>query len=190
MKTFTIFMLVLLPSFAFAVDTFNGQTGELHMPNVVVGDNVYDVTMAHQGNYNFQLTLATQVSFPTQFSMEWLQGKTLYDVWHETTSDASGNDVPGTAAVSTFVFGQNGILQVTGLLNSFESLQGAYQVDDTGALSFNNEPDEFFKIVDHTASCLIAQYFDGGLDDIDYFCFNEQDAFDLAKALTHERSTD
>jgi hypothetical protein len=189
MKTFTIFMLVLLPSFAFAVDTFNGQTGELHMPNVVVGDNVYDVTMAHQGDLNFQVTLATPVSFPTQFSMEWLQGKTLYDVWYGTTFDASGNEFE-TGAVSTFVFGQNGILQVTGLLNSFESLQGAYQVDDTGALSFNNEPDEFFKIVDHTASCLIAQYFDGGLDDIDYFCFNEQDAFDLAKALTHERSTD
>ncbi|GAB6043365.1 hypothetical protein [Endothiovibrio diazotrophicus] len=47
---------LLLPSLALAADTFDATSGEVQLPLVIVGSDLYTVTMQHLGNLQFQVT--------------------------------------------------------------------------------------------------------------------------------------
>ncbi|MCF7971755.1 MAG: hypothetical protein K9L22_11400 [Methylococcaceae bacterium] len=73
-------------------DTFDAMTGVLSMPSVDVGADNYQVEMMHQGNLVFAVTAANLHSDATgeadfKFSTDWLNGKTLYNVYYESDEE-------------------------------------------------------------------------------------------------------
>jgi len=70
------------------VDSYDPATGILHMPSVDVGAESYEVDMMHQGHLVFKLTAANLLVqgdsvAGLEFTTDWLNGKTLYNVYFE-----------------------------------------------------------------------------------------------------------
>jgi hypothetical protein len=73
---------------------------------------------------------------PTSFTADWLNGKTLYEVYWD-------HDAP---VIDKLVF-NNGTVTLTGILNDSFSLTTTYSVDANGNLSIGAAPDAYSKIV-------------------------------------------
>lgn len=150
-------------------DTFNSATGELQIPSVLVDGIPFEVTMQHQGNLAFQVTQAQ--AFPTQYSIEWLNGRTLYVV-----EDGGDNIFTITYGLDTLTYDHPEFGQGT----------GSYTVHEGGRLEefYDGESDGPGRyIIDVIGGCLATA---SGLENtygVDFVCLTEQDAKN-AKALT------
>lgn len=125
---------------------------------------------------------------PSKFSMEWLSGKTLYDVWYGMASDANGNPKPGDfPGVARMTFGTDGILQVQGLLNDEVNVTINYHVNESGRMYAGTDDGSGFIAVSGGTSKYIKTYHlnpDGSFDNVDLFFFNEADAMLYANGLS------
>ncbi|NEX23455.1 hypothetical protein G3480_24725 [Thiorhodococcus mannitoliphagus] len=125
---------------------------------------------------------------PERFSMEWLNGKTLYDVWYGLGVDSNGNDMDGEVPIVVkMVFNANGTGIGTGILNynNEEPVTITYSVDSNGGLYFDGDPSLIGVICGSTSQYLRVDYFENGEPvGRDAFFFNEEDAMNAAKLLT------
>lgn len=125
---------------------------------------------------------------PSKFSMEWLSGKTLYDVWYGMASDANGNPKPGDyPGVARMIFGSNGILQVKGLVNDEIDVSVSYNVSVDGRIYPETDDGGGFLVVSGGTSKYIKTYHlnpGGSFDNVDLFFFNEADARLYADGLS------
>lgn len=128
-----------------------------------------------------------QNTIPERFSMEWLAGKTLYNVWYGRVTDVNGNDTINDApAVGKFTFGANGIATFIGIFNDHSNAQGTYSVTSDGHLYFDGDVSEVNRIVSgSTASYIKTEYWENGtFDNVDLLFFDETSAINYAKNLT------
>lgn len=154
---------------------------------VQVGEDTFEVMMQLEdvSLLTFLFIGATPVEpQPEFFSVAYLQGKTFYEVYFGTGDDVNGNLLPNVPVVGRIVFGNDGTVVLTGLLNS-SSDSGTYDVDATGVL--------FFEAAEGGASVITCggttQYIktealeDGVVDSVDLYFFRESDAFAFASTL-------
>lgn len=121
---------------------------------------------------------------PDQFTTEWLQEKTFYQVWFGNGEDDNGNDINNVPVVAKVTFGDDGIAIFTGLLNS-SSFNEVYNVSNAGLLS-NEETNRGSIIVCGGTDQYIKTHFviDGNIDNAYLYFFDETDALDFASNLT------
>jgi len=127
------------------------------------------------------ININTSNTIPTSFTMNWLAGKTLYDVWF-----GSGDDSYDEACVGKISFGADGSATYVGLKNSSDGDQLSYHVDSTGELYFGNDPTDINKIVcGSTAQYIKTHYYENGkFDNVDLYFYNENEAMAYANSLT------
>ena len=123
-----------------------------------------------------------------RFSMEYLAGRTLYNVWFGGNEDANGNPLPNdTAGIDRLDFSENGTLTITSLTTGRVSAI-SYQVDVNGRLSAAGEVNSGSTIVCGGTDQYIKTHYieDGEFDNTDLFFFNEIDAQSYVSTLTEQ----
>lgn len=132
----------------------------------------------------FPGTTTSGGGIPDQFSMEWLSGKTLYQVWFGS-GEVNGISTENVPVVVKVVFGADGNLTYTGLLNSGSGTI-AYGVDATGSLYFGGDTTKVNSIVPgSTADYIRTNYVDNGVaDNVDLYFFDEAKALAYAGTLS------
>lgn len=127
------------------------------------------------------MEVPTYCTNPSKFSMEWLSGKTLYDVWYGMASYANGDPKPGSyAGVARMFFGPDGIGQVKGLVNDEVDASFDYNVSVDGRMYTGTDEGGGFLVVGGGTSKYIKTYHlnppNGSFDNVDLFFFTEADA--------------
>jgi len=182
MKNLILAVLLIIPTITLASDTYNGES--LHMPSVIVGSNTYEVDMIHQGDLVFKVTKADNITFPDRFTVDWLAGKTLFDVWHGRGTDSDGNEIENIVGIAKLVFGSDGIVQFIGIQNEISG-STEYHVNSNGELYFSNDSSYIYKICGKTSNYLIVEYYENGtLDNIELLYLNQEDAINSARNIT------
>ncbi len=110
MKIILIF-LFLLPTTIFASNSYDPETGVIHMPIVSVGIDSYEVNMLHQGDLVFIVTSATPTSatstFTDSFDLETgtlgIQNISVGSDNYEVTMTHLGNLVFKVASITSIV---------------------------------------------------------------------------------------
>lgn len=158
---------------ALSQDTYNPTTGELHIPSVSVDGVPFEVTMQHQGNLAFQVTQAQPL--PTQYSSDWLDGRTVYFVEHD-------NDVifSVTYRLDTFTYTHP----------EFGEGTGNYIVHDDGRLEefFEGESEGSGKyVIDVIGGCLATASSLDNTYGVDFVCLTEQDAINVREFTSYNR---
>jgi hypothetical protein len=122
---------------------------------------------------------------PSVFSMEWLSGKTFYQVWFGNGEDSNGNSISNVPVVLKVVFGSDGIMQATGLLNSANG-SGAYGVTEAGLLYVGGSTIDGNTIVAGSTSEYIKTEYsvNGVFDNVDLYFFDQATAMAYADNLT------
>ncbi|GGA67231.1 hypothetical protein GCM10011369_06100 [Neiella marina] len=120
------------------------------------------------------------VELPSQFSYEWLGGRTLYIVWFD-------DDLGGVAEELT-VSDDGSEFFVTGLINSDSDFTLEISITEEGLLEVHDN--EFFKIVcGSTENYLKTHYIDNGeYGGTDLWFFDRDAALDFSVALTEDIS--
>ena len=188
--TALIITILAAPTFANNEAIFDTTTGNLYIPRLVLsGDTsgvAYSIDMAYLGGNNFEVTSVEEIGIPEQFSEEYLQGKTFYFVYFGTGVDSNGNDIENVPVVEETVFGTDGTISTTGLLNGATATGIPYEVDASGQAIFGGDEIEVSIITCGSTE----QYFkteafvDGVFDSVDLYFFNVSDAFTFANSLT------
>ena len=151
-------------SFSVAVQAYNDQ-GSSSYSNIELFTIEYGNTM------------------PSLFSTEWLNGKTLYQVWFGGGEDEQGNEIDNVPVVAKIEFGSNGIATITGLLNHSD-ISGPYGVTAAGALFFEDDITGQNVITCSTADYIATDYkINGVFDNVDLFFFEENAAMAYASGL-------
>jgi len=75
MKKILPWLLCLLPVTSIASDSYDPDTGIVHMPTVIVGTENYGINMEHQGDLVFKVTSATPSTFTSS----------IFDTYDSTT---------------------------------------------------------------------------------------------------------
>lgn len=75
---------------------------------------------------------------PTQFSLSWLRGKTLYQVSHEDQGEGNPN-----MFVYQLTFNESTV-DVTGILNTDDDYTTSYTVSESGQFSYDIEDNEYY----------------------------------------------
>lgn len=123
------------------------------------------------------------VEVPEALSVEFLTGKTLYDVWYGIEDGFEGDD----ARVASITFNADGSAEVFGLVESNVDVSLPFTVDE-GRLFFSEDDDGSGFEINFCGSS--SQYLEiiysenGEFNNIDRFYFNEQDALDYVSTLT------
>ena len=154
---------------------------------IQVGEDTFEVMMQLEeiSTLTFLFIAATRLEpQPERFSVAYLQGKTFFEVYFGTGDDANGNLISNVPVVGKLVFGSDGTVILTGLLNS-SSDSGTYSVDTSGALLFEATEDGI-----NVITCGGTQQYiktesveDGVFDVVDLYFFSESDAFAFASTL-------
>ena len=168
-------------------------TGNLHLPSVfVVGSPclIYSIDLAAEGEI-FRATRADDISAsnsaPCAFSLEWLQGKTLFKVWFGSGEDTNGNVIENVPVVQQMIFGVDGIVSITGLSNSDAPIAGTtYNVDDDLQLVLGVDQGKGNRLVCGSTDQYIKAHReeDGMIINTELYFFDESDALDYASDLT------
>ncbi|NEX23753.1 hypothetical protein G3480_26400 [Thiorhodococcus mannitoliphagus] len=187
MKRILAVVFCVFPAYLLANDTYDPATGIVHMPNVKVGETNFEVNLQHQGDLVFSVASADPIIMPERFSMEWLNGKTLYDVWYGGGFDSYGNDMDGDVpVVAKIVFEADGTAIVTGLLN-YQNETLTYDVDSNGGLYFDGDPSLIAVVCGSTSQYLRADFYENGEtspETRNAFFFTEEDAMNAAKLIS------
>ena len=143
--------------------------------NIVIGGSAV-LTAAGSGT--------SEASIPERFSVEYLQGKTFYEVYFGTGGPPD-NLIPNVPVVSRIEFGTDGTVTLTGLLNGSDDF-GSYDVNASGQLFFQgDESGVIILSCGSTDQYLKTEaYDDGSLDSVDLYFFNLDDALAFADTLT------
>ena len=183
-------VVLVTPSFAVNEAIFDPATDSLYIPRLVVlGDTsgiTYSIEMAYLGGFDFVLISATEIGIPEQFSTAYLQGKTFYSGYFGTGVDGNGDDIENVPVVEEAVFGNDGTVSTTGLLNGATATGIPYEVDASGQALFGGDEEEVSVITCGSTD----QYFkteafvDGVFDSVDLYFFNVADAFIFDNSLT------
>ncbi len=182
MKYLLIAGFLIFPTLSLAIDTYDPVTGMIHMPNVSVDSNNYEVYMTRRKGLVFEVTSKSLIIFPEKFSMQWLNGKTLYVVWYGEGEDNHGDPIYDVPVVVEEFF-DNGTIHYTGLLN-MGSGNVSYDVDAKGRLYYDGNLSETNRICGNTSQYLITHYeVNDQFDNVDIFFFNKEDALNAAKLL-------
>ena len=191
-KLFLALLVSLLVDPAFAVNEviYDPSAGTLYLPRVVSqGDSsgaAYTVILQDTGGFTFMVVGATEIVMPEQFSVDYLQGKTFYSVYFGTGVDINGNDIENVPVVEEAVFGFDGTLSTTRLLNGTTASGITYEVDFLGQATFGGEEVEVSIITcGGTEQYFQTEAFsDGVFDSVDLYFINVSDAFTFANNLT------
>ncbi len=127
-----------------------------------------------------------QNTLPTEFTTEWLSGKTLYGVSFGLGNDANGNEIDNVPVVAKLVFNNDGTVTYSGLLNGVQSTTINYGVTDTGGFYGVDSP-SIVNIITcgSTAEYIATENLDHGVfDNIDLFFYDESAARNYADTLT------
>lgn len=162
--------------------SFDSATFDNDVNTLVVNSNTVSTTLVSPETAVAHLQGTLETVAPDQFSMEWLSGKTLYEVWFGSIDDST-EDVGRVVKV---VFGADGNLTYTNLLNDSSSGSTTYGVNAAGSLYFNGVTTEVNTIVSgSTADYIRTNYVDNGsVDNVDLFFFDEAKALAYASTLT------
>lgn len=128
---------------------------------------------------------ATVYGAPDKFSMEWLSGKTLYQVWFGAGVDQNGNGIENVPVVRKAEFGADGVLNWTGLLN-YNSGNITYRVNTAGMLFFDDDTTSGNTIMCGGAPQYLKTHHieNSVFDNVDLFFYNESDAMSYTASLT------
>ena len=160
------------------------RQGEVLMTDDVSHELLFNSTAADEILAAFD----PQEPLPTEFSMEWLSGKTLYQVWFGEGEDEFGDPLSDVPVVVQLDFGEDGNVTATGILNATDG-SASYDVDLEGGLYFADGSAEVNVICDGTDQYIKTHYeVDGVFDNVDLFFFDETDATDFASTLTESIS--
>lgn len=134
----------------------------------------------------------TPVVVPSRFSMEYLSGKKLYDVWFGQGEDENGVEIFDVPCVMELVFNQDGTITYTGLSNDSSigstnysvTSEGRVQTQETGA----DVTPGWFQMADcgSTSQYIKTNFYndDGSFDNVDLFFFDQSAAMNYAAGLT------
>lgn len=198
MKKLFLTLLVsflVIPVFAVNEVIYDPVAGTLYLPRVIAqGDPsgaAYTVLLQDTGDFTFTVASATEIVTPEQFSVDYLQGKTFYFVYFGTGVDINDNNIENVPVVEEIVFGFDGTVSTTGLLNGSTATGINYEIDDSGQATFGSGSEESEVSVITCGST--AQYIqtehssDGSFtssNPVDLYFFNVSDAFTFANSLT------
>jgi hypothetical protein len=121
-----------------------------------------------------------------RYSMAYLAGKTLYNVWFGGVNDVNGNMLPGdNPGIDRLDFGANGTMTITSLQTG-RVTTASYQVGDNGR--FHGAGDDTqggFVVCGGTDEYLKTHHIvNGEFDNTDLMFFNETDALDYVSTLS------
>lgn len=135
---------------------------------------------AFNGMYPF-----TTAAIPDKFSMAYLSGKTLYQVWFGDGQNPDGSLKPNVPVVLKLAFGTDGTGTRTALEN-YTDASGTYGVDSSGLLYFGGDTTSGNVIVCGSTSQYIKTHYlqNGAQNGVDLFFFNQADAMAFAATLT------
>ncbi len=193
MKKLFLALLVsflVIPVFAVNEVIYDPVAGTLYLPRVIAqGDPsgaAYTVLLQDTGDFTFTVASATEIVTPEQFSVDYLQGKTFYFVYFGTGVDINDNNIENVPVVEEIVFGFDGTVSTTGLLNGATASGITYEVDFLGQATFGGEEVEVSIITcGGTEQYFQTEAFsDGVFDSVDLYFINVSDAFTFANNLT------
>jgi hypothetical protein len=151
---------------------------------VIAGSDYYVPAGSQNGSpRTFAATLT--VASPSAFSMAWLSGKTLYQVWFGDGFDANNNKIPNVPVVVGMTFASDGTFQGTKILNSAD-YSGTYGVTSSGMLYAQGDSTQGNTIITgSTADYVKTKYtINGVIDNIDLFFLDKNAAIAYANTLT------
>lgn len=121
---------------------------------------------------------------PSAFSADWLNGKTLYQVWFGNGEDSLGNPLYGVPVVAAVTF-SNGTVTYNGLLNS-GSGSATYDVNVFGMLYTNGDTTSGNTVVSGSTTQYIKTHYtvNNAFDNVDLYFFNQAEAMAYASGLT------
>lgn len=121
---------------------------------------------------------------PTAFSTDWLNGKTLYQVWFGTGEDSFGNTLQDVPVVAEVTF-SNGTITYNGLMNSWSG-SGTYDVNVFGMLTTNGDATSGNTVVSGSTAQYIKTHYtiNNVFDNVDLYFFNQAEAMAYASGLT------
>lgn len=125
---------------------------------------------------------------PDQFSVAALEGRTFYLTWFGLGEPTEGQEVDNLAVVEKIVFGTDGMLTITGLLNSYhQGTRVAWGVSEDGVFSGGDDGgSDGNRVVCGSTDQYIKTHYeeDGAYDNTDLFFFDEGEALSYASSLT------
>jgi len=120
-----------------------------------------------------------------RFTMEYLAGKTFYDVWYGSVDDANGNGLPGNnPGIEQLDFGTDGTLTITSLQTGRVKTI-SYQVSNGRVHEAGDDTQGSFVVCGGTDQYLKNHHVvNGEFDNTDLMFFNEADAQAYFATLT------
>lgn len=116
-----------------------------------------------------------------RFTVEWLSGRTLYDVAFV------GSGASRVAEVTKFSFSNTGAISYQVIFNGLNSGESVFDVTDDGFLFFEGDSSAGYKICEITGDYLkTIRTVDGSFDIVSLFFFQRQAALEYASSLTSE----
>jgi hypothetical protein len=117
-----------------------------------------------------------------RFTVEWLSGRTLYDV-----AFVGGGDEPDFPEALRFSFSNSGTVSYEGIFNSASSGETVFDVTDDGLLFFQGDSSAVYKICEISGDYLkTIRTENGEFDNVELFFFQQEAALKYASSLTSQ----
>jgi len=135
---------------------------------------------------NFKMTSSIKEGVPEKFTQEWLEGRTLYNVFYGIGRKENGSDTETEVPVAyRYEFSADGVVEITPMINGGTAATRVdYTVFSDGALDLGHGGGNRLVACENGESYIKTHFTNGtDVDNVDLFFFNKADAEDAVKFL-------